>query len=235
MDLFSGTELEDSLGDEIHVPETELTSPIPGAKNIMDSSIPSELDLEPLDAQEIQNVLGSEEEAFPEISSLDLSVDDIELESTSVNDLDYSQEISFDLEDQDADMFMETESRPDLEESTLEIPLDEDMMESIEEGVEDPAWDIKPLEELSPPFPTEELPTIVPVMEEPLLAPNVAASPVKSTSPALNETLKEEIRTVLSYMDKLLENLPDEKIKEFADSEHFEVYKKLFEELGLTE
>ena len=35
-------------------------------------------------------------------------------------------------------------------------------------------------------------------------------------------------------MDQLLESLPEDKIKEFAQSEHFEVYKKLFDELGLT-
>jgi len=45
--------------------------------------------------------------------------------------------------------------------------------------------------------------------------------------------LREEIKSVLSYMDQLLESLPEEKIKEFARSEHFEVYKRLFEELGL--
>lgn len=49
----------------------------------------------------------------------------------------------------------------------------------------------------------------------------------------LPEELKAEIRSVLSYMDHLLEALPDEKIQEFAQSEHFEVYKRLFEELGL--
>jgi hypothetical protein len=45
---------------------------------------------------------------------------------------------------------------------------------------------------------------------------------------------KQELRTVLSYMDKLLESLPEEKIEEFAKSEHFDAYKKLFEELGLV-
>jgi len=51
----------------------------------------------------------------------------------------------------------------------------------------------------------------------------------------LPDNLKEEIRSVLSYMDRLLESLPDDKIQEFAESEHFETYKKLFEDLGLLE
>ena len=46
--------------------------------------------------------------------------------------------------------------------------------------------------------------------------------------------LKEEIKAVLLYMDQLLENLPDEKIEEFAQSSYFETYKKLFKELGIS-
>ncbi|MCG8484338.1 MAG: hypothetical protein MJA31_13580, partial [Clostridia bacterium] len=47
------------------------------------------------------------------------------------------------------------------------------------------------------------------------------------------EELKDEIKDILLYMDQLLESLPDEKIQEFARSPHFEVYKKIFEELGI--
>lgn len=46
--------------------------------------------------------------------------------------------------------------------------------------------------------------------------------------------LKDEIKSVLSYMDQLLESLPEDKIEEFARSEHFSVYRKLFEELGIS-
>lgn len=47
-------------------------------------------------------------------------------------------------------------------------------------------------------------------------------------------TIKEDIKSILKYMDSLLESLPEEKVEEFAKSEHFAVYKKLFEELGLV-
>lgn len=56
------------------------------------------------------------------------------------------------------------------------------------------------------------------------------AEPVHSSIPG---DLQKEIKSVLSYMDQLLENLPEEKIAEFAQSEQFETYKKLFKELGL--
>jgi hypothetical protein len=46
--------------------------------------------------------------------------------------------------------------------------------------------------------------------------------------------IKQELRTVLSYMDQLLESLPEDKIEEFAKSEYFDTYKKLFKELGLV-
>ncbi|MBR1402728.1 MAG: hypothetical protein IJ558_00965 [Treponema sp.] len=52
-------------------------------------------------------------------------------------------------------------------------------------------------------------------------------------SSSIPHELQKEIKSVLSYMDQLLENLPEEKIAEFAQSEQFETYKKLFKELGL--
>jgi hypothetical protein len=51
---------------------------------------------------------------------------------------------------------------------------------------------------------------------------------------AIPTNIKQELKTVLSYMDQLLESLPDDKIEEFAKSEYFDTYKKLFKELGLV-
>ena len=39
---------------------------------------------------------------------------------------------------------------------------------------------------------------------------------------------------MLSYLDKLLDSLPEDKIEEFANSEYSDTHKKLFEELGLV-
>jgi pilus assembly protein FimV len=60
----------------------------------------------------------------------------------------------------------------------------------------------------------------------------------KGAEPAgggIPDNLKDDIRKVLTYMDHLLEALPDEKIQEFASSDYFVMYKKLFEDLGLGE
>lgn len=59
-------------------------------------------------------------------------------------------------------------------------------------------------------------------------------APTDTGMAALPVDLKDDIKSVLSYMDQLLESLPEAKIEEFARSEHFEVYKKLFEELGIS-
>jgi hypothetical protein len=61
------------------------------------------------------------------------------------------------------------------------------------------------------------------------------APAAKESPAAIPDDLKDEIRTVLKYMDHLLEALPDEKIQEFAKSDYFVMYKKLFEDLGLGE
>ena len=59
------------------------------------------------------------------------------------------------------------------------------------------------------------------------------AAPAASASDIPSD-LKQEVKSVLLYMDQLLENLPEDKIIEFARSEQFATYKKLFSDLGLS-
>ena len=47
--------------------------------------------------------------------------------------------------------------------------------------------------------------------------------------------VREEVRSVLAYLDQLLDALPPEKVREFAQSKHFATYKKLFREFGLDD
>lgn len=94
---------------------------------------------------------------------------------------------------------------------------------------------------------SEETDDFVEIVDEPgredllddiSIAPESAAEKTAPIGPsavaAMPLELKDEIKSVLSYMDQLLESLPEEKIEEFAKSEHFEVYKRLFEELGIS-
>jgi pilus assembly protein FimV len=92
--------------------------------------------------------------------------------------------------------------------------------------------------------PVEELEEVVEALEEPHAAPAPRAEPTpparqpESTpavqAPVMTETLKNDLRNVLGVIDELLDALPEKKIKEFAKSEHFAVYKKLFDDLGLS-
>jgi hypothetical protein len=64
--------------------------------------------------------------------------------------------------------------------------------------------------------------------------PAISGTSPESSSGEIPSHLKHELRTVLTYMDQLLEALPDDKIEEFAKSEYYDTYKKLFRELGLV-
>jgi len=93
------------------------------------------------------------------------------------------------------------------------IPLDDDMEVFIDEDI--------PLDELGDESKKEES-----------LA--AKAEKVNGKEDGLSTEVKEEVKKVLSYMDHLLESLPEDKIEEFAKSEHFDTYKKLFKDLGLV-
>ena len=104
--------------------------------------------------------------------------------------------------------------------SSVEPPLGEDIDDTPAESVFDgEQWKPEPETE-GPSFDAE------PVAEP--------AAPAESNVASMPDSLKNDVKSVLAYMDQLLENLPEEKIAEFAKSEHFEVYKKLFTELGLA-
>jgi pilus assembly protein FimV len=94
---------------------------------------------------------------------------------------------------------------------------------------------LSPVEEAPAPLPRKEAPRSASRDKEASPAPAAKQAPVQEAA-AQNDgdRLKTEIRSVLSYLDKLLDSLPEEKIEEFARSEYFDTYKKLFEELGLV-
>ena len=48
-----------------------------------------------------------------------------------------------------------------------------------------------------------------------------------------NALLRDDMRKVLGYLDNLFDELPQERVKEFANSEYYEMYNRLFKELGL--
>lgn len=62
----------------------------------------------------------------------------------------------------------------------------------------------------------------------------VAAEELSSDQVSIDSSLYNDITVVLRYMDSLLGDLPEEKIKEFSQSRYYPLYKEVFERLNLA-
>lgn len=155
-------------------------------------------------------------------------------EITELSDSDFSSLDTNGLSTQSLDMSLDEVSP--LEESA---PLmdEEDLILGTEDEALEPLPEAEALPESESLFEPEPEPEPEPISARPKATPAKAPVAVEAESPKQGEDgdrLKSEIRSVLSYLDKLLDSLPEEKIEEFARSEYFDTYKKLFEELGLV-
>jgi hypothetical protein len=123
-----------------------------------------------------------------------------------------SQEVE-DLGGEDLDSLEVIEELAEVEESDSgPMPLDTVLSEDME-----PAEALEETDEIPPAAIPEELE----LQETP------------DTGEAVPDKLKQDVKSVLLYLDQLLASLPEEKIEEFASSEYYDTYKKLFEDLGL--
>ncbi len=189
----------------------------------------------------------SDDDAIQEISLSEASEDktleddlisvDTVLEEDAVN---FSPTDSFDSSDIEIPMMDDSDTEPELTNDGIELELDgstlSDELEQQETELE--SIEIEPIEQtISDEFAAAELENTEALANEVIQEEVVVDSKQTSSSEELSDLpngLRGEIKSVLSYMDQLLESLPDEKIEEFARSDHFETYKKLFEELGLA-
>lgn len=114
----------------------------------------------------------------------------------------------------------------DLEDSTESMPAIEAELPDLDLGVETPV-DEAPEEVVLDAEPLD--------VEPPLEAGQPDELSIGGDAETMPDNLKTEMKTVLQYLDQLLEALPEDKITEFAKSEHFTVYQRLFEELGLEQ
>lgn len=105
------------------------------------------------------------------------------------------------------------------------------------EADSDSAEEIEPAEELSEPEPEVAAESEEPEISDEVIPEETASADetsLETEEKQLPDDLKNDVKSVLLYMDQLLENLPEDKIMEFAKSEQFSTYKKLFSELGLS-
>jgi len=82
--------------------------------------------------------------------------------------------------------------------------------------------------------------------KEPLIEDNTETNNLRLEENSLNQekplkkeanknlgTNNQEVKEVLSYLDTLFGHLPEEKVKEFAKSKYYDLYNKLFDDLGI--
>lgn len=238
-DDFSGSEesAETSVSEQ---DEFSASNPIDDFFNeddSIDSALTSEkLDYIAADAKE-ETEIQSEQTDNEEFSDLDLpspTVDDIT--DNTLDELDENPN-SLELPNTSEEIEITEIEEPVFEESSVEEPVIEE--NSVEEPViEETNNDDTVLEDsvIEATDFNNEISAGDDLQDESVFTEQLETEPKKEnvSNEEIPSDLKQEIKSVLSYMDQLLENLPEDKISEFAQSEHFVTYKKLFQELGLS-
>ena len=227
--------LDDATPDELSLDDDTLAElsldDIPSGEISLDDVTPDELSLD----DDIPAELSLDDIPSGEISLDDAAPEEISLDDISSGDIPLDDVTSDELTSEDLSI-----DETSLEEISLDdISLDDSSLEEL--NIDDAVIDDSALEELQiDDSVLEELPDElsmdeVEVLEDESPAPVNAAkeTPQEAKNYALPTNLKHELKTVLSYLDHLLNELPDDKIAEFARSEHYDTYKKLFKDLGL--
>jgi hypothetical protein len=261
-DLSEGiqdTPLEEPLLDNLSLIDLENIAPAAkGEERVAEKTAGEEPSFEDItfedlpDPQEFsfpESAIESTEIANPEEGEIDLSVledDFLAGNDDGVGDTENAGELSFEALDQDTDLPVRENVQGSLiAEDPLEpIILDDDGHIDelrIDEDLEQTLPDDMKIELDLPSLEIDELAQDTEADDDknfdlPGSADTAdAGEPPAIATAEVPPAIKTELRDVLVYMDKLLESLPEEKINEFAQSEHYNTYKKLFEELGIQQ
>lgn len=196
----------------------------PNLEIITEDSLPEEIDIPKVD------------EILPEEPTE--NADDIMVDS---NPSDFMESVKIDETEKIRDPFIDDimQEPPAVEDAITDENVE--YLAKDENAIVDA--DVSPIPAEEPSVAFEE-PQIETKQESFPTAKEEVSSPVESISEetaesnaedrTLPDDIKSDIKSVLLYMDQLLENLPEDKIMEFAKSEQFVTYKKLFSELGLS-
>ena len=205
----------EELPDEISIPKSDDLLVESTSSDFMDS-VKETTDEEETSAEFIPDE--SEEENMGDLPS-ELPDD---IEDTSDTDL------SVELESEEAPVFDEEKIDEDI--PTVDKVINED---TEEETSEDAFSTVESFTEAPASASYAEVDNLDNTLSESNLA-YLDKQNAENTDTLANADLKQDIKSVLLYMDQLLENLPEDKIVEFAKSDEFVTYKKLFSELGLS-
>ena len=234
------TEENESIPDEISIPKVDDI--------IADENDDDEIFIESNSTDFMDSVSTNESnEVSNDVADLDETTDSEELE-----------EIADDIV-QDEVISEEVTTEDEISETQEENPFIDDLLSedpSVKEGLSDEnvnylteetsenddtieeSFEMAEPEVIDEPIVEEEIETSVeePIIEtEEITETETEDDNSEDDDGDLPASIKNDVKSVLLCMDQLLESLPEDKIMEFAKSEQFATYKKLFKDLGLTE
>ena len=160
------------------------------------------------------------EDDFIELANSDILDQEPVIEETAV-DIDTEQDnLQEDSVNETVfDTFENISSEP--EQNSFSVDFDDSLTEQI---IEEPGLTEQNEPEIQPEVLEDELDT-----EE-----KTDTVETVQTQKPLSQDLMQDVKSLLVYMDQLLEDLPEEKIEEFANSDKFVLFKNVFEKLGLN-
>lgn len=244
-DILDNTELTEET-DELIEDNSELDLNPDDEESICLSN--DELD-DILDNTELtEDNIEETDELIEDNSELDLNLDDEEsiclsgneldniLDNTELIETEMLESIPEDEIDTKIEEMLNDDTSLNLEESTVDFSLNElDNILDTAELIETKSDEF--LAETAEKINNSDLQPLTSSKEDDVaiyssLKAEMQAKEIKKAEEK-TELLKKDVKTVLSYLDQLLDALPEEKIKEFAESKEFDIYKKLFEELNI--
>lgn len=232
-------------------PEAELSAGIeePVFENVEDS-LPEEIDIPKVDDVASDDEEKTADDIMVASSNSDF-MDSVSTDEPIISDEDETSAEPENIQTEEPESELEVFEEPEIienEEPTIseEIPAFEEPVISEEETLD---FEPKPASDMFKDEIMEEPPTVEEAITDENIdylkedsenlddssdSENAQETPSSESKGDLPEDIKADVKSVLLYMDQLLENLPEEKIMEFAKSEQFATYKKLFNELGLS-
>jgi len=202
----------------------------------------------PTEADQSELVLNMDGEESPVVSTVDAfpetleEIDDV----LSLDDEPFAPEAAgLDLHTEETDTFPKAEDEIELLESIDDDDSYTNSTEPVEFHPDDIPTSLDDSLFVEAAIPDEPMPEpIAPAVQAAKPAPQTAAEPKPATGTTQSQPsdlppsdvpdkLKHDVKSVLLYLDQLLASLPEEKIEEFASSEYYDTYKRLFDDLGL--
>lgn len=195
---------------------------VPLAEEIITEEVPvSSLDMQPLDEGIITESEGNAEQPVLELEEkVEDAVPELNIDLSAIPDVGQVEE------DEPIALSMDELNNIDISDESVMGFNATDILDQIPAGDELPPDDEKieiSLDELNEI--QKDISTLGPREDR--------ARFIEQQLENLSGQSKDELKSVLAYLDRLLEDLPEDKIKEFAKSDYYDLYVKILDKLGV--